>query len=172
MSESLRRQLIATLPISRVKDLEIDNQGFDDQHPRCRHFNMNLVLPALLQRLPKLQSFHYLGPVSQKALTTIVQVTGLSVLHVRTGNDALKVPSGPNPIPTMPWEDVALDWFAELMGFRFRCVIRNEALRDQKAVYTHFVPCARRNGNPGGARWYDHASIDDAKNPNSLCCPA
>ena len=61
---------------------------------------------------------------------------------------------------------------AELKGYRFRCVICNEALRNQKAVFTHFVPCVRRNGNPGGARWHDHASIDDAKIPNSLRRPA
>ena len=114
------RQLIATLPISRVKDLEIDNQGFDDQHPRCRHFNMNLVLPALLQRLLKLRSFHYLGPLSPKALVSIVQVSSLRALQLRTGNDVLKVPSDPNAIPTMPWEDVALDWIvlANLKGLQ------------------------------------------------------
>ena len=114
------RQLIATLPISRVKELEIDNQGFDDQHPRCRHFNMNLVLPALLQRLLKLRSFRYLGPITPKALVSIVQVSSLRVLQLRTGNDVLKVPSGPNPIPTMPWDDVALDWIvlANLKGLQ------------------------------------------------------
>ena len=114
------RQLIATLPISRVKYLEIDNQGFDDQHPRCRQFNMNLVLPVLLQRLLKLRSFRYLGPVSQKALVSIVQVNSLRVLQIRTGNEVLKVPSGHNPIPTMPWEDVPLDWIvlANLKGLQ------------------------------------------------------
>ena len=113
-------QLIATLPISRVKDLEIDNQGFDDQHPRCRLFNMTHVLRALLQRVMKLRSFYYLGPLSPRALESIVQVTSLRALHVRTGNDVLKVPRGRSRIPPMPWEDVAIDWevLANLKGLQ------------------------------------------------------
>lgn len=61
---------------------------------------------------------------------------------------------------------------AENKGYRFRCVICNEALRNQQAVYSHFVPCVKRNGNRNGAHWHDHASIDDAKIPNSLRLPA
>lgn len=61
---------------------------------------------------------------------------------------------------------------AELKGYRLRCVICNEALRNHQLVFSHFVPCVRRNGNPGGAHWHDHESIDNDKIPNSLRCPA
>ena len=58
--------------------------------------------------------------VSPKALVSIVQVSSLKLLQLRTGIDVLKVPSGHDPIPTMPWEVVALDWIvlANLKGLQ------------------------------------------------------
>ena len=52
--------------------------------------------------------------------------------------------------------------------YRFHCVICNEALRDQRRVFTHFASCVERNGNVNSARWYDHPSIDEANLPDSL----
>ena len=105
-------QLTATLPISRVKELEIDNQGFTDQHPICNQFDMDLVLPTLLKRLLKLQSFTYLGPLSTKNLTAIIQVDSLRVLHVRNSDDVLKAPATAAPTSFVPWKDWPLDWSA------------------------------------------------------------
>ena len=105
------RQLIATLPISRVKDLEIDNQGFDNQHPICSRLMIEHFLSHALRRLPNLQSFHYLGPVSPRALMTIVEVSSLKVLRIRTSNDILKTPTRRlSGTFVMPWEDPWLDW--------------------------------------------------------------
>lgn len=36
----------------------------------------------------------------------------------------------------------------EMKGYRFRCPICDEALREQKAVFRHFRGCVKRNGNP------------------------
>lgn len=131
------KQLIATLPISRVEDLEIDNQGFDDLHPRCDQFHIDLVLPALLQRLPNLQSFRYLGPVSTKTLAAIVQSSSLRVLQVRNGNDVLNVPT--TGTFTTPWEDVVLDWsvlanFKSLQELEVGRIISREAHKLAKGV--------------------------------------
>lgn len=98
------RQLIATLPISRVKNLVIDNQGFDDQHARCSRLKMDLFLTDALRRLPNLQHFHYLGPVSPRALTAIIEVGTLKVLRIRSGNDVLKMPTHRTSF-VIPWED-------------------------------------------------------------------
>lgn len=103
------RQRIPTLPVSRIRRFEIDNQGFDDQHPICNQIDMDCVLPTLLKRLSALQSFKYLGPLSGKGLTAILQVDSLRVLQVRTGNDTLKVQDGQ---VTMPWIDRTLNWTA------------------------------------------------------------
>lgn len=105
-------QITATLPVSRVKHLGIDNQGFDDQHPICNQFDMDLVLPTLLKRLSNLQSFNYLGPLSAKNLTAIIQVDSLRVLHVRNSNDVLKTPATAAPTLFFPWKDWPLDWSA------------------------------------------------------------
>lgn len=104
------KQLTTTLPVSHVRDLAIDNEGFDDQHPTCNEFDMGLVLPILLKRLPSLQSFDYVGPLSAKLLAAIIQIDKLRVLHVRNGIDVLKVPTTPGPTVAAPWLDVALDW--------------------------------------------------------------
>lgn len=107
---SHRNQLIATLPVSHVKDLGIDNQGFNDQHPICDQFDMDHVLSSLLQSLPKLRSVNYVGPLSAKTLAAIIQVDSLRVLQVRNGSDVLKVPTSPTATPTVPWTDFPLDW--------------------------------------------------------------
>ena len=101
------RQRISTLPISRIKRFEIDNQGFDDQHPICNQIDLDCVLSTLLKRLSALQSFRYLGPLSGKGLAAILQVGNLRVLQVRTGNDTLKVQDG-----QIPWLDRTLNWTA------------------------------------------------------------
>ena len=103
------RQRIPTLPVSRIKRFEIDNQGFDDQHPICNQIDMDCVLPTLLRRLSALQSFKYVGPLSGKGLAAILQVDSLRVLQVRTGKDTLKVQDGQ---VTMPWVDRTLNWTA------------------------------------------------------------
>ena len=103
------RQRIPTLPVSRIKRFEIDNQGFDDQHPRCNQIDLDSVLPTLLKRLSALQSFKYLGRLSGKGLAAILQVESLRALQVRTGIDTLKVQDGR---VTMPWIDRALNWTA------------------------------------------------------------
>ena len=104
------QQLLATLPTSHVKVLEIDNQGFDVQHPICSQFSMDLVLPTLLRRLPRLQSFGFMGPLSANALAAIIRVDHLRVLQVRNGSDVLTPPIVPNPVFTVPWLDFALNW--------------------------------------------------------------
>ena len=111
-------QLTATLPISRIKDLEIDNQGFDRQHPICNQFDMDQVLPFLLERLPTLQSFRYLGPLSAKSLAAIIQVDRLTVLQLRNSSDVLKFPTW--RLFIMPWRDPMLDWrvLANLKGLQ------------------------------------------------------
>ncbi len=53
-------------------------------------------------------------------------------------------------------------------NYKFRCVICNEAFRDQRSVYTHFPGCVRRKGNVNGAHWYDHPSINEARLPYGL----
>ncbi|KAL9137438.1 MAG: hypothetical protein Q9175_001362 [Cornicularia normoerica] len=126
------KQLTLTLPISRIKDLEIDNQGFDAQHPICNQSDMDCVLPTLLKRLPILQSFTYLGPLSAKVLAAIIQVDSLRVLQVRNGNDVVKVLTTPPTTPTIPWIDFTLDWsvLANLKGLQALEVgrlIRHEA---------------------------------------------
>ena len=132
-------QLLATLPLSHVKDFGIENQGFKDQHPICKQFDMDLVLPSLLQRLPKLQSFNYVGPLSARMLTTIIQVNSLKVLQVRNGNDVLKAPTSLFAIHTLPWTDVSLDWsaLANMKGLEELEVgrlIRHEARRLAEGV--------------------------------------
>lgn len=104
------RQRIPTLPVSRIKRLEIDNQGFDNQHPVCDQVDMDCVLPTLLKRLSALQSFKYVGPLSGKGLAAILRVDKLRVLQVRTGNDLLKVQDSHRA--TMPWIDHTLNWAA------------------------------------------------------------
>ena len=134
------RQLIATLPISRVKDLEIDNQGFDDQHPRCNRLVIDLVLSELLRRLPNLQSFHYLGPVSPRALRTIVEVSSLTALQIRSGNDELDMPTrSTSSAIVMPWGDRWLDWsvlanLKSLQALEVGRLIFHEAPRLAKGV--------------------------------------
>ncbi|KAM0802415.1 hypothetical protein BDR22DRAFT_126373 [Usnea florida] len=103
------RQRIPTLPVSRIKRFEIDNQGFDEQHPICNQIDMDCVLSTLLKRLSALQSFKYLGPLSDKGLAAILQVHSLRVLQVRTGNDILKVQVHQ---VRMPWIDRTLNWTA------------------------------------------------------------
>ena len=103
------RQLIPTLPVSRIKRFEIDNQGFDSQHPVCNQIDLDCVLPILLKRLSALQSFKYVGPLSGKGLAAILRVDSLRVLQVRTGSDTLKVQDGQ---VTMPWIDNTLNWTA------------------------------------------------------------
>lgn len=104
------KQITATLPVSRVQDLSIDNQGFDDQHHICNRFDMDHVLPTLLKRLPKLQCFTYVGPLSAMVLAAISQVDSLRVLHARNSNDVLEVRTTPTPNLIMPWIDLPLNW--------------------------------------------------------------
>lgn len=106
------KQLDVTLPVWHLKHLQVKNTGFDGQHPVCNQFDMDQVLTALLQRLPNLQSFNYLGPLSPKGLAAIVQVHSLRVLQLRNGNDVLKVPTPPTLTSTIPWIDFAVDWSA------------------------------------------------------------
>lgn len=122
-----------------MKELGIDNQGLDDQHPICDHFDMDHVLPALLKRLPILQSFSYVGPLSAKVLAAIVQVDSLRVLQVRNGDDVLKGPATPTPIVIIPWTDITLDWSAlaslkGLQALEIGRLIRREARGLAKGV--------------------------------------
>lgn len=132
-------QITATLPVSRVRFLGIDNQGFDNQHPICNQFDMDLVLPTLLQRLSNLQCFIYLGPLSAKNLAAIIQVGSLRVLQVRNSNDVLKAPATAAPTLVFPWRDWPLDWsaLANLKGLQVLEVgrlIRYEALDLAKGI--------------------------------------
>ena len=117
---SQAKQIYATLPISRVKDLEIDNQGFHAQHPICNKADMDHVLPVLIKCLPNLQSFKYIGPLSASSLAAIIQVGGLRVLEARNGNDVLQAPTRPSPTFIMPWLDPSLDLsvLANLQGLQ------------------------------------------------------
>lgn len=122
-----------------MKELGIDNQGLDDQHPICDHFDMDHVLPALLKRLPILQSFSYVGPLSAKVLAAIVQVDSLRVLQVRNGDDVLKGLTTPTPIVIIPWTDITLDWSAlaslkGLQALEIGRLIRREARGLAKGV--------------------------------------
>lgn len=107
-----RKQLTATLPVSHIKHLQIDNQGFDSKHPVCYQVDMEQVLTALLRRLPNLQSFNFLGPLSPKVLAAIIQIDSLRELQLRNGNDVLKFPAPRAPTRIIPWIDFALDWSA------------------------------------------------------------
>lgn len=102
------QQRTATLPISHVKTLAIDNQGFDIRQPICEQLDMDVFLPRLLVRLPQLKSFSYVGPLSPKCLAAIIQVDSLRVLQVRNGDDVL--PGIATPTHIMPWMDYSVDW--------------------------------------------------------------
>ena len=131
-------QLTATLPIAHVKHLEIDNQGFDIQHPVCDQSDMDFVLATLLERIPMLRSFRYLGPFSAKNLASIIQVHSLKVLLIRNGTDVFD-PTRPPTFLNIPWIDYTLDWgvIASLKGLQVLEIgrlIRHEATGLAKVV--------------------------------------
>ena len=126
-----RVQLVATLPISQVKDLEIDNQGFDNHEPICDEMDIDLFMLVMLRRLRKLQSFRYLGPLSAKSLAAIMQANNLRVLQVRNSNDVLETIHF-NHTRTAAWADPVLDWsvlanLKSLQGLEVGRLIRQEA---------------------------------------------
>ena len=92
---------------------------------------MDGVLIALLNRLPVLQSFRYLGPVSMKTLAAIMQINNLRVLQIRNGSDLLDLHSRSlNRI--MPWIDIVQDWsvlanLESLQTLKVGRLIREEA---------------------------------------------
>lgn len=129
---SKARQLTATLPIAHLKNVEIDNQGFDEKHPICSRIDMDHVLAALLKRIPTLQSFTYGGPLSAKNLATIVQVDALKILEIRNSNDVLQISPSPARVINMPWIDLDQDWsilanLKALQALKIGRVIRCEA---------------------------------------------
>ena len=114
------QQLIATLPVSHVKYLEVDHQGFDIAHPIANRNQMDLTLRTLLKRLPKLRSLKYVGPFSDRTLAAIIPVHSLRELQVRNSKVVVEMPTNTSRFFNMRWIDLAQDWsvLADLKGLQ------------------------------------------------------
>lgn len=53
-------------------------------------------------------------------------------------------------------------------SWHLKCINCKEAFRDHRAVWSHFPGCVEERGNPTGACWFDHASIEVDNIPESL----
>lgn len=141
--------------------------SLDDQ-PRnniVRHHRVLTGLPHPLHIRPGHSASANLSGDDQSGPTVNDGAGGVRV-PVRTRYCGVMVPPPANPPDRIPLRSTQ-----DTRHFKLHCVICDEAFRDHKRVLTHFTGCVERNGNVNGARWYDHASINEANLPEGVLEP-